>query len=213
MTDERFSGLALIAGAAASIITMIFHPTGHQMLTPGAVHSTTQLAIAVHALALLSLPVLFVGTIGLSRCLAPSGRLPLVALTTYGFATVAVMNAAVVSGFVSTAVAGRIADSANPATDLWRALFHYSGDLNQGFALVFVVASSIAILLWSIAALKARFGARAVAMYGCFIAPISIVAVLSGHLRLNVHGFGAIVFTQAVWLIFTGAYLMRKDSR
>jgi hypothetical protein len=123
------------------------------------------------------------------------------------------MNAAVVSGFVSTAVAGRIADSANPATDLWRALFHYSGDLNQGFALVFVVASSIAILLWSIAALKAHFGARGIAIYGCFIAPISIVAVLSGHLRLNVHGFGAIVFTQAVWLIFTGAHLLRKDSR
>ncbi len=213
MTDERFSGLAFIAGTAASIITMIFHPTGHQMLTPGAVHSTAQLAVAVHALALLSLPVLFVGAVGLSRCLAPSGRLPLVALTTYGFATVAVMNAAVISGFVSTAMARRIAESPDPASDLWPALFHYSGELNQGFALVFVVASSIAILLWSIAALKVRFGARAIAIYGCFIAPISIIAVLSGHLRLNAHGFGAIVFTQAIWLIFTGAYLMRKDRK
>ena len=33
--------------------------------------------------------------------------------------------------------------------------------------------------------------------------------VLSGHLRLNVHGFGLIVLAQAVWFVVAGALLGR----
>ena len=35
MTDDRMSGMALIAGMAGSIITMAFHPTAHDLTTSG----------------------------------------------------------------------------------------------------------------------------------------------------------------------------------
>jgi len=212
MTDERMSGIALIAGSIASIITMALHPTGHQVLTPGSSKAILQLAVAVHALALLSLPVLFAGAAGLSKYLARAGRLAFAALTFYGFATVAVMNAAVFSGFVATGVAHRILEGGSLASDPWQTLFRYTGDLNQGFALVFVVASSVAILLWSIALLRGGFAQRASALYGCFIASVTMLAVLSGHIRLNVHGFGAIILAQSVWFVWMGIHLLRTGQ-
>jgi hypothetical protein len=37
----------------------------------------------------------------------------------------------------------------------------------------------------------------------------SLIAVLSGHLKLNVHGFGLVVLGQAVWFLVVGDLLCR----
>jgi hypothetical protein len=96
--------------------------------------------------------------------------------------------------------------------DMWNIAFHLSGDLNQAFALVFVVASSAAILLWSIAILRSGIFSRALGIYGCFVAPLTLIAVLSGHIRLNVHGFGIVVLSQAVWFISAGVLLWKEKQ-
>ncbi len=212
MTDDRMSGWALIAGSVASIITMSLHPTGHDLFAPGQFHSMARLGVAVHALALVSLPVLLFGACGLSQRLASAGRLAFAALVTYGFALVAVMNAAVFSGLVAPGIAGRIIDAGDQGGDAWRIAFRYNGDLNQAFALVFVVASSTAILLWSIAILRNGVLSRSLGIYGCIFAPIALLAVLSGHLRLDVHGFGAIMLGQAIWFVSAGVQLCAEKK-
>jgi hypothetical protein len=212
MTDNRMSGWALIAGSVASIITMSLHPTGHDLFTPGKFQAVMRLGVAVHALALVSLPVLFLGACGLARHLAAAGRLAFAALVIYGFSLAAIMNAAVFSGLVDMRIASRIFDK-GPEADAWRIAFNYTGDLNQSFALVYVVASSAAILLWSVTILRSGALARGIGIYGCILAPITVLAVLSGHLSPNVHGFGAIILGQAIWLISTAVQLCRADGR
>src|ERR1700736_2819911 len=62
MTDDRLSGLALIAGSGGMIITMSLHPTGHvaaEQLEP-----MIRMLIAVHALALGCAAVQFLGAWG-----------------------------------------------------------------------------------------------------------------------------------------------------
>jgi len=73
--------------------------------------------------------------------------------------------------------------------------------------MVFVVASSSAILLWSISILRSGIFSRALGIYGSFVAPLTLIAVLSGHIRLNVHGFGMVVLGQAIWFISAGVLL------
>jgi hypothetical protein len=211
MTDDRSSGMALIIGSIASIITMALHPTGHDLSAPGRFHAMAQLSVAVHSLALMSLPIQFLGAWGLSRRLASAGWLGAAGLCTYGFATVAVMNAAVASGMVGTHIAVRIAE-ASQADPAWEALYRYTGEWNQAFALIFVVGSSIAILLWSAAIVKSRALPRGLGTYGCVLGPITLVAVLSGHIRLNVHGFGAIILAQALWWIIAGVQLWKTGN-
>jgi len=39
------------------------------------------------------------------------------------------------------------------------------------------------------------------------VATLALVAVLSGKLHLGVHGFGAVILAQALWLILVGVQL------
>ena len=210
MTDDRKSGLALIAGAAGTTIAMAFHPTGHDLLA-SASESMTHINVAVHAWAMVSLPLCFLGTTGLSQRLASPNRLALTGLAIYGFAIFAVMNAAVFSGLAATEVARQITAAATGSADVWRIAFRYNGDLNQAFALVYIVASSTAIVLWSLAMLRSGVLSRGLGVYGCTCGLASLVAVLLGHHRLQVHGFGGFVFlTQAIWMVVAGSLLWNQ---
>lgn len=211
MTDDRFSGLALIMGSVGSIITMIFHPTGHDLVASGHFESMAQMTVAVHALALVSMPVLYFGAQGLSRHLATAQRLVLPALVTYAAAVIASMNAAAFSGVVAPALVRKIL-AGSPANETWRIILQYNGLLNQAFAAVFTTASSAAIILWSVAILRNRALALGIGIYGCVLGPLTLAALFSGHLRLNVHGFGLVIFGQAIWFTVTGVLLWRHEE-
>jgi hypothetical protein len=73
------------------------------------------------------------------------------------------------------------------------------------------VASSVAIVLWSAAILNSTVFARALGIYGCILGPLTIMAVLSGHIRLNVHGFGLVVLGQAIWFITAVIQLWQQN--
>jgi hypothetical protein len=91
-------------------------------------------------------------------------------------------------------------------------VFDYNHRLNQAFARTYVVASSAAIVLWSASILRSRSLAPGVAIYGLLVGPAILLAVVSGHLRLDVHGFGLIVLPQAVWFVVAGARLGRLKT-
>jgi hypothetical protein len=212
MTDNRLSGLALITGTVGSIITMALHPTGH--IAAADIEPMIRMLIAVHALALACVPLLFLGALGLSQQLASSGRLAVTGLVLYTFALVAVMNAAVADGLVTPSVLRQIVASAGSpaAIDGWRMMSHYNFYVNQAYAQVFVAASAVAILLWSISIWRGRELTRNLGIYGCILAPVTLLALFSGRLKLDAHGFGMVVFTQAVWFIIAGILLMQSEN-
>ena len=212
MTRERASGLALIAGTAAMIVTMLFHPTAHDLFAPGAFDAGARRNVLAHSLALSGLPLSFLGALGLTRRLTRAPSLALGGLVLYGFACVGVMIAAVASGLVATDLAGEIVAAGGKANETQAALFHFNGSLNQAFAKVYVVGSSLAILAWSLAILRGGELARALGVYGCVLAPVTLFALLSGHVQLDVHGFGAIVLGQALWLASCGTLLLRHKG-
>jgi hypothetical protein len=211
MTDDRKSGIALITGMTGTIITMALHPTG-QDLASGHAASMMQLNVAVHTLALVCVPILFLGALGLTQRLASPNRLALSGLVLFGFAEVAVMIAASASGLIAPGLFHHMSEAGPAAADAWRAAMALNGHLNQAFALIFTVASSVAIVLWSAAILKNSTFARALGIYGCILGPLTILGVLSGHIRLNVHGFGLVVLGQAIWFVTAGVLLCRQNS-
>jgi hypothetical protein len=212
MTDDRKGGIAMIAGAIAGVVTMSLHPTGHQLLAPGRFAAVALLGAAVHTLAIASMPVSFLGALALSRRLMALDRLSVAALVVYGFALAAGMMAAAVSGYVAPGLAREMINASPPGSDSWQLLFNYNGRLNQGFARILAVASSGAIMLWSAAMLKHRPFARGIGVYGLVIGLVTILAVMSGSLVLDVHGFGLVVFTQAIWFIIVGALMCRAAA-
>jgi hypothetical protein len=210
MKADTIYGSALIAGALAGMTTMALHPTGNQLLAD--VQHMAPLGVAVHALALVALPVSFFGAIGLSRALGSSSNAALAGLVAYGMAQLAVMIAAVASGLLAPALAIRMVSTTGTEHDVAAALFHYTGAINQAFAKVFVIASSAAILLWSATILAHGQLARSAGALGAIVGALALFAVVIGHLRLDVHGFGAVVLCQGIWMITVGVLLIRQTG-
>ena len=50
---------------------------------------------------------------------------------------------------------------------------------------------------------------RGVGIYGCVLGAITVIGMLPGFLNPDVHGFGLIIFGQALWFIISGVLLCR----
>jgi hypothetical protein len=210
--DAPAGGAALIAGAGMMLATMAFHPSGRAILRDpsGAV---AWLSAGVHGLALAAMPMLLYGAVVLTRRLATRGALPELALCFHAIGAVAGLLAALASGFVSTGLLARAAGETGAAREGTLLLARYGGLLNQASARVLVGMGSAAILLWSIAILRTARLPRAAGMVGIAIAGATLALLLAGRLRLDVHGFGAVVLGQAVWLVLVGHGLRRATPR
>ena len=213
MTDARKSGIALIAASAAMVITMAIHPRG-LAASPDQAESVARMLIAVHALALASIPVMFLGAWGLSRRLDGPDRLAMSALVVFGFGAIALANAAVFDGLVMPALIRRLVASATDATkqEGWHLAMRYNFELNQAYARLYAVASGVALLLWSIAIVRKNQLSRTVGIYGCILGPVTVVAISSGLLTPSVHGFGILAVLQALWFVSVGAQLLSAAS-
>ncbi len=209
MTDNRKSGLALIAGSLGMIITMAVHP--HGAIAAAQVESMARNLTIVHSLALASLMVLFLGALELSQRLKSADRFGTIGLVLFAFASIAVMNAAVMDGLVAPNVMRRIVEAGAGAGESWRVAFRYNFEVNQGFARLYAVTSSIAIIFWSLSILRNRTLARGLAIYGCVIGAASVIAVAAG-LGMDVHGFGAVVLGQAIWFVTAGVLLRHEPK-
>src|ERR1019366_8803545 len=78
-----------------------------------------------------------------------------------------------------------------------KAALSYNFQFNQACAKVFVVGTSLAIILWSIT--LSRFGVleRRIGIIGWVISLAALFGLLSGHVYMFAHGFGLIVSSRA----------------
>lgn len=208
MTDDRKAGIALIAGSLGGLLTMHIHPTGAVAITTEAqAERLATLSAAAHSLALISVLLLFLGACGLTRRLWEPDRISLAAIVTYGFACVAVMLAAAVSGFIVPDIMKRMVRDVPGNVHEWQLVMAGIFQINQGMAQIFSVGASMAIILWSMSVLRNRRLSLSLGIYGCIAGLAIIVAIASGHLPLNVRGMAAVMLGQGVWFLAAGAQL------
>ncbi len=211
MRREVSSGILLFASCLAVVLVMGLHPTGHELMDTEAFERLARLNKGIHGVAIAALPTLFVGLLGLWRRLSPS-ELSTAALVAFGLGVVAGVSAAVASGFVAPVFIERALEAGEGRDGPNHALLTFAGALNQGFAAVYVVATSAAILLWSLSMLRTGRMGRSVASAGIAVGAVFLLLLLAGHLHLGVHGFGMVVFAQSAWLIWIGVLLCRGSS-
>jgi hypothetical protein len=218
MTDDRKSGIALIAGSLGGLLTMAIHPVGGGSLTPGQVEHLALVSAIAHSLAMVSFLVMFLGGCGLTRRLAASARTPdpdrlaFAAIVTFGLACVAGLIATAVSGFIVPSILRHMVHDDAAAAPQYHLIVDAVFQFNQAFASIFSVAASGAIALWSLSALRHGGIGRGIAIYGCVVAALLSAGIVVGHLRLNVHGMAVVVLGQAIWFLVTGAQLCRRQE-
>lgn len=214
MKHTKIYGIALILGTLGSVVTMIFHPTGHDLLNqPDEIARRNEIiAVAVHILAIVSLPVVFFGLLGFCRRLGLENPLVSMGLIVYGFGEIAVMSAAVLSGLVGPILTRKILESDEATQKILYALLMNNFQLNQGYTKVYVVAVAVAIILWSICLWKKGKLMQINAIIGFLVSVFGLIGTFSGHLKMDVHGFGLFTFAQAVWLILVAVFMIRSGE-
>src|ERR1700722_18984460 len=198
MTDNRLSGLAMIAGQVGLLLTLSLHPSGK--ISPTEVDQMVHKLIEVHSIALAGLPLMILGALGLSSFLSFSSRLSVAAFVIYSFAIAASLSGIVIDGLVMPHILPHLADAAKAAAaggqpsaaasgagDIWRALIKYNAYLDMAFVQLSLVATAVAVMTWSVAMLRATFP-RPTAIYGLALGLITLVALFSGVLSSGALG-------------------------
>ena len=188
-TEERRAAIALLVGVVAPLLIMGMHPTGADITIGGA--RLVLINHMVHGVSLAAQPVVFLGLLGLWRSLRSD--VATAALVFYAFGIVAILSAAVLSGFVAPEVVAE------------RPLLFYTGQLNQGFAKVSVAAIGASLILWGVALRFARLPAAA----GVIIGAVLVLGVLTGWLHLSASGIVIVTLLQGIWIILVAAQLLR----
>ena len=196
MPQERRAAVALLIGVVAPLLIMGMHPTGGDLSTGGA--RLVTINHLVHGVSLAAQPLVFLGLLGLWRALRSD--FATAALVFYGFGIVAILSAAVLSGFVAPAIVSE------------RALLLYTGELNQAFAKVSVAATGASIVLWGAALWQSGGFARVPGATGLIVGAALALGIVSGWLHLNVRGIVLVTILQGVWILLVAAYLLRAQS-
>jgi hypothetical protein len=211
MSTDRTAAIALVAGSLAGLVTMALHPTGRDVVHSASGASYT-LATGVHVLAMLAQPLLLAGTVALTLRLRARRDVAVGAYAFFALASVAVVIAAAASGLLAPAFLQGVSQADESERAVVMAALHYTAHLNQAFAMLYVMFSGVAILGWSGAMLAGRELSRALAVYGLVLGAALLLGLASGHLRLNIHGFGAVMLGEAVWMAWVAAHLWRTQD-
>jgi hypothetical protein len=213
MKRDVISGTLLIASSLAFMIIMGLHPTSRGLMSRDDLAQTAHLNQIVHALAIAVTPIMFLGLLGVVRRLGPSD-LAIAALVAFGFGAVAVMSAGLASGFIFPGVITRIVSA--EASNVTQAFLVYTGLWNRAFASVQVVAFSAGIILLSAAMLLNRKRitfAFVTGIAGFVVGTGVLLAFLSGHISLNVHGAQILYSAQSGWLLWLGILMCIDRKR
>jgi len=213
MTNQKIHSLALLIGMAAGIVTMSIHPTGIDLhATAEAITRVNHINIATHVLGLASIPVTVLGFFGVSSRLGWKNLPGLSAFIIYCFASIALMLAAVADGLIGPSLLQEALNVDDAQRQMILMALQYNFQLNQALAKVYVVASSCAFFLWSLALIRCGKIERYLGIAGGMAGACGLIALLSGHVHMDAHGFGLIVLVQAVWAMLLAFFMLTAKS-
>lgn len=208
----RLSGWALILGSIGILVTLVLHPNERGMFDPAQMESVARTTVVVHSMALFALPLLFIGGLGISRRVGWNSPSAVAALIIYAFALGAMMNAIVIDGLVTPGLARAIVNAGPGESEAWKIALHHNGLLDQSFMNVFLMASSLAIVLWSVVIVRTGAFARAIGILGFLLSAGTIIALVTGSLSRNLHLFLLLLVGQAIWFLSNGVQLCRSNE-
>lgn len=186
----RDGGAALVAAAVATFVLMSLHPTSaHAGAIGGIVHGGMFVATGL---------MLF-GFAAFARRRGPSSAV-LLGLIFFAISAGGHVLAGTINGFAVPALATR--PGAPPGHDI----FLFAWQLNQGFAGVGVVATGIAYLAW---AFELRRDHPALAATGAIAGAVPAALLITGIIRLDVHGALFAYGLHGMWALAVGTTMLR----
>ena len=206
---KKASGISLLSGAILATLTMAMHPIGGSLTE---IAGKKGIFMFSHALAILSIPFIAFGFWGLATALATKGRVSFLAFSVTCIGLIAVMIAGTVNGFVLPMFASNYAGSTVDGSVL-QAIRDYGWLLGLSMDYFFIVALSLAILLWSVILIVVGQLSRWLGYYGLLIVVVTLLGLLMKFNFTTVLGFGLFIFSLVSWIIIAAILLIITPSK
>lgn len=212
MNTNRSAAAALIAGSLAGLATMALHPTGADMVRNASAGHANVMGTVAHGIGIVAQPLLLAGTLALTLRLRSRRDLAVAAYAFFAMGSLAILIAAAASGFIAPAALDGLADPGVAERSIAMDALYYTRLLNQAFAKIYVMLAGCALLFWSAAILIGRDLPRSLGVFAAFLGAVMLLGIASSHLTLDIHGMGAVVIAQGIWMVWAAIILYRLDA-
>lgn len=202
--SPKSAGIALISGCLLLVLTMILHPVGGNVEH---LIKITTLIIITHSIAIASIPVLIFGFWGLTQYLADRKGWAIGAFIIMTTGLFAVMLAATVNGLVLPFFVNRFQEAIPETIDAIRPILQYNQSLNHAFDYIFMGASCLAILLWSVASLQTKKLSKWMGYFGLLLSIAAMLVWSTGFNFVDLGGFRYFTFSMVSWILSAGFLL------
>lgn len=204
--SKKFSGISLLLGSAMSVLTMVLHPLGGDLVHVVKIKSVLLFS---HGLAVSCAPFIGFGLWGLSKALTYNRSVSVLALFVALWGLGAATLAGTINGLVlpqfATAYVGSDVDAA-----VLRSILDYGYCFSKSLAYIFMASIIVAILLWSILITCQKAWYKWLGYYGLLVFALGAVALFSNVNMASVSLFGVFIFAMSSWLISAAVLLIKQ---
>ena len=208
---DRAPGVVLAACAVVMIVAISHHPTVGRAPRGDVLAKIVQLTAldqAVHAVVIAVAGGLLFAMVHYALRRGVRSNLVLGALVAYCIGTLTLIGAALIDGFLVPGLAARAVHAVPGVVDATFVVLGACALAIQVCTKLGLVATSVAVLLWSVDLLSAPPRAPAVAVIGVVTALVA-PAIAFATAYVNPQILGAIVILQAAWYVSVAALLLR----
>lgn len=201
---KKASGISLLSGAVFATLTMAMHPVGGSLAQ---IAGKKEVFIFSHSLAIISIPFIGFGLLGLATALVTKSRMSFLAFAIAVLGLIAVMIAGTVNGFVLPMFAATYSGSTVDGTVL-QAIRQYGWLLGTSMDYIFITALSLAMVVWSCIVITTGQLSKWLGYYGLLIVVVTGLELLTKFNFTSSFGFGIYIFSLVSWLIAAALLLM-----
>jgi hypothetical protein len=203
---EKNAGTSLIVGSILMVVTMVMHPTHMGGHYTGIINTIS------HSLAIAAIPFCLYGFWGLTKSFKSDGFFANCAFPIMAIGLLAGMLAAIINGLALTFFYQDFENATGTTMDTVDVVLHYSFALNSAMAYVFIGASLLATLFWSIEIINKERYSKWIGYYGALLVIVGIVLPFTGYEILAVSGFRLIIFGLVSWIVIMGIQLRKSTN-
>lgn len=208
-TSDLLAGVMLIIASVAALLSVLHHPhaEGHGTDWLANLQRIDSLSRAVHGAMIATIILIWLSLT--QYCVSRARALVRSAWLCFGLGALAMIGAALLNGFVLSALASKAGTSAAEQAEFVR-LVPLSWAMNQTLSAFGLLMSSVGMALWALD--QWRAGVELAGSLGLLAAGSILLAWLTGALRMDVTGMIALVLASSVWYGATGLIMIRGNT-
>ncbi len=210
MRHEKAYGAILLSGSAVLLVMGLMHPSAIPWGDDTALARLAVIDAFAHSLAILGTWLVLLGLVGLSRMLGMERVTVIAALAAFALASVAVVVAAALDGFVVPKLAQQWTAAGNAAGGDIKLIIRFCVLTASSLTRIYLLLGAVAVSLWSWVIYRDRLS-DGLPWVGAVVCIAGVAMLMGGSAYTSAHEVLALVAGQTVWMLLVASLMIRKE--